>query len=322
MERLPSDVLHHIFSFACRLPEQFRTVALVCRRWNGLAWSCPAYLIISCRSKLQSDVELHARFPRVLGLCLEAAPQFTFLGSSSLTQQLQALDLVRANLKSISMLPLGTCSSLRRLQLPLRVGHLPPSILSQGESSSSIHQMSSSSPLLPSLRELWLNGAAELQKLPSLVLCSSLTGLNVSLFSGPTSSLHALSSLTHLKWLNISRAYNLSEADLAIITRSMRELQCLDISGCSGVRKLTWLPTLMHLRVLKMRHLNITDTDLRALKALSRLTHLDLQSCLHITDNGLLLQLAAIKSLREIDVRGTRIKLQKHHQSFTAAILH
>jgi hypothetical protein len=169
---------------------------------------------------------------------------------------------------------------------------------------------------MPELQELWLNAACEVAELP--LMSVSLTGLNVSLFSGAQSTLRALSALTNLRWLNLSRAFSATSAELAIIVAPLQTLVSLDVSGCKRLTALGWLSSVPRLQILNISALGIGDRELRPLKSLQRLVQLRMQACDRATDAGIL-PLKDIKCLQLLDVRGCRVSsnLREHFPVLT-----
>lgn len=287
MDTCAADVLRRIFSYACRTPRSFVNVALVCRRWNQIAWTTDAYLCVEQRSN--GWHQLTSRFPRIVGL--QILSQYRGEEPIPLPECPHLCDL---DLQDGSSFPLSSFTSLRRLHLPRRVSGLPRDFATLQ---------------LPLLEELWLNSGSEAlgdrapQETP-LILSTSLTGLSVVLYSGPPSHLYRLSQLTNLCWLNLSQARRISHTDLAIITRSLgKKLQSLNITSTSTL-KLSWLLSLPQLRSLDLSKLSITNNDLRVLKSLVHLKALSLHQCSAITDEGVA-QLTSLKKLQHLDVRAT-----------------
>lgn len=225
------------------------------------------------------------RFPRISGLVLSSLIPGSTL---DVFVHLTDLDLQDAN---VPTLPLRSLSSLRRLQLPKRVSHLPVDV---------------DGLQLPYLRELWLNAATECFAASSSLLSLSLTGLNVTLYAGAATSLYCLSLLSNLRWLNLARTQQATAGDLAHITRTLTKLQCLDVSGCPQLKKLTWVSPLLEMHTLNLKSLKLTDADLRVLKNLKRLRRLVLHFCDAITDAGLV-QLIGSVELDDLDVRATSV---------------
>ncbi len=80
--------------------------------------------------------------------------------------------------------------------------------------------------------------------------------------------------------LDLAENRKVGDASLQRIAR-LAQLKVLNLSSCDITdRGLIWLKNLRNLRVLNLSYCNrLSDTGLKHLRALNRLTHLDLQGC-------------------------------------------
>jgi Leucine-rich repeat (LRR) protein len=154
-----------------------------------------------------------------------------------------------------------------------------------------------------------------------------LEALDISNTQITDNGMEMLISLTNLKELAIGQGRRGSSGDLGFL-RVLTTLTSLDIGGAQpappdmGGRKVDRPPApplqantvkamaeLKELRVLRMGYMGVSSADLKTLSALQNVEKLGLQECPRV-DDAALAELVNWKSLKYLDVQGTKVTEQ------------
>ncbi|XP_076328491.1 uncharacterized protein LOC143234771 isoform X3 [Tachypleus tridentatus] len=147
------------------------------------------------------------------------------------------------------------------------------------------------------LEELYLSSCEQLSKSGIMLLCMNqpqLRVLDLSLIYQLTDQalIYVCDYLTNLRSLSLRRCHNLTDRSVKELSRLVN-LETLDLSSCekvtpAGLREALCFESHPKLHTINLSYCNVTDEIVcDFVYKLSNLTHLDLSSCLTLTDKSL-----------------------------------